>query len=69
MEPIRIEFGMPFKGQNVAPEWEWGIVGIFSANVDYGNLARRILKDLPHDAPPRVTIKAGDRVVARWSRY
>jgi hypothetical protein len=69
MEPIRIEFRMPFKGQTVAPEWEWGIMGVFNPDIDYQKIAKRILRHMPLEGPSSVRIKAGDRLVGVWCRF
>jgi hypothetical protein len=69
MPSIRVEFGMPFKGQAVSPDWVWGDIGDFNPNVDYRKLAKRIARHLPLDGPSSVWIKTGDQLVAVWSRY
>jgi hypothetical protein len=66
---VRIEFGMPFKGQPVPPEWEWGEIGEFNSNFDYQAFAKRIWRRLPMDGPTRIAIKVGDCVVGIWSSY
>jgi hypothetical protein len=69
MSRIRVEFGMPFEGQAVSADWVWDNLGDFNPDVDYRKLARMIVQHLPLDGPSSVWIKAGDQLVAVWSRY
>jgi hypothetical protein len=65
---ISIEFGMPFKGQVVPPDWQWGVIGSYKPNFDYLNFAKRLVRRLPPNGPSRLAIKFGDKVLASWSR-
>jgi hypothetical protein len=69
MPRIRVEFGMPFEGQAVSPDWVWDEIGDFNPNCDYRKLARTIVRHLPLDGPSSVWIKAADQLVAVWSQY
>lgn len=71
MEIIQIAFGMPFKNQILPRDWDWSDFGpyYYNPNADYQSLAKRMLRDMPLDGPSCVSIKAGDRLVAIWSRY
>jgi hypothetical protein len=68
MTAVRIEFGISLKDQTVAREWA-DVEGIFNPNIDYRALAKRVVRNLPLDGPTRVTIKAGDRIIAVWSQF
>jgi len=69
MTRISIEFGMPFRNQELPQDWVWDAFEVeYDPNVDYQKLARLIVRSLPFDGPSNVQIKADDSVVAVWSK-
>jgi hypothetical protein len=70
MQPIQIEFRMPFENQTLPPEWDWqDFAPYYNPEVNYLDIAKQTLRDIPFDGPSRVTIRAGNRLLAVWSRY
>ena len=66
---LRFEFKMLF-GKSVPADLDWGVIGEWSAGVDYQNMARNIYASLCGHYPLQsVAIFKGYERIACWSHF